>query len=157
MSKRTIRGTAMTFQQKEKFMERLVDFALAAGKLMDAWEDGSEFCEGYPFGESFDETYDKIAAWQQRCVAALQAAQLKAEQTPAVVILDTTQMDGEFENDLRERGITHKVLAKIWNGWSVEYRGSRLALGKLVADWWADEDGTMGEQEKIQDVEGAQQ
>ena len=157
MSKRGIRGTAMTFQQKEKFMRRLIDFELAARKLLDAWEDGSEFREDYPFRESFDETVLNITQWQASCAQHLNRVQAILADTPAVVILDTTQMDGEFENSLRERGITHKVLATIWNGWSVEYRGSRLALEKLVAEWWSDEDGSMGEQEKIQNAGGAQQ
>lgn len=146
----------MTLEQKRIFVERLTTLSQAATSLLTVWEaHGDEFNEKFPFNESFDETCLGISDWLAECRMKVDRERIAADKTRATVVLDITDNGPEFTNWALEHGITYTITAKIWNGWSAKFEGSRLALELMVAQYWGDEDGTMGELEKIKNVEGA--
>jgi hypothetical protein len=55
----------MSDEEKARFKALRSEFTTAALALLEAWKDGGEFTEKYPFTESFDEVVHRIIAWDQ--------------------------------------------------------------------------------------------
>lgn len=55
----------MTADERLRFRELRTKFANAALELLEAWRDGGEFTEEYPFPQSFDEVVSGILAWDK--------------------------------------------------------------------------------------------